>query len=51
MAWATVASGRKQAMGLPVRMIELARTRIRIGMANIAYNGRRLVQLPGRVTA
>jgi hypothetical protein len=38
-------------MGLMVRTIGLARARTRIGMANLAYNVRRLVQLQGRVTA
>ncbi len=38
-------------MGLAVRTIGLARARTRIGMANLAYNFRRLVQLQGRVTA
>lgn len=41
----------KQAMGLAVRTIGPARARTRIGMANLAYNLRRLVQLQGRVTA
>ena len=41
----------KQAMGLAVRTIGLARARARIGMANLAYNVRRLVELQGRVTA
>lgn len=41
----------KQAMGLAVRTIGLARARTRIGMANLAYNLRRLVQLQRGVTA
>ena len=41
----------KQAMGLMVRTIGLARARTEIGMANLAFNLRRLVQLRGRVTA
>ena len=41
----------KQAMGLIVRTIGLARARTKIGMANLAYNLRRLVQLRGSVTA
>ena len=41
----------KQAMGLMIRMIGLARARTKIGMANLAYNLRRLVQLRGCVTA
>ena len=41
----------KQAMGLMIRTIGLARARTRIGMANLAYNLRRLVQLRGCVTA
>ncbi len=41
----------KQAMGLIVRTIGLARARTKIGMANLAYNLRRIVQLRGSVTA
>ena len=41
----------KQAMGLIVRTIGLARARTKIGMANLAFNIRRLVQLCSRVTA
>ena len=41
----------KQAMGLMIRTIGLAWARTKIGMANLAYNLRRLVQLRGRVTA
>ena len=41
----------KQAMGLIVRTIGLTRVRTKIGMANLAYNLRRLVQLRGCVTA
>ena len=41
----------KQAMGLIVRTIGLARARTKIGMANLAYNLRRLDQLRGSVTA
>ena len=41
----------KQAMGLIVRTIGLPRARTKIGMANLAYNLRRLVQLRGSVTA
>ena len=41
----------KQAMGLFVRTIGLARARTRIGMANLAFNIRRLVQLGGRIPA
>ncbi len=41
----------KQAMGLIVRTIGLARARTKIGMANFAYNLRRLVQLRGSITA
>ena len=37
--------------GLMIRTIGLARARTRIGMANLAYNLRRLVQLRGCVTA
>ena len=39
----------KQAMGLIVRTIGLARARTKIGMANLAFNIRRLVQLRGRI--
>ena len=41
----------KQAMGLIIRTIGLPRARTKIGMANLAYNLRRLVQLRGSVTA
>ena len=41
----------KQAMGLAVRTIGLARARTHIGMADLAYNLLRLVQPEGRVTA
>ena len=41
----------KQAMGLFVRTIGLARARTKIGMANLAFNIRRLVQLGGRIPA
>ena len=46
-----VVAVQKQAMGLIVRTIGLARARAKIGMANLAFNIRRLVQLRGRVTA
>ena len=35
-------------MGLIVRTIGLARARIKIGMANLAYNFQRLVWLEGQ---
>ena len=41
----------KQAMGLMIRTIGLARARTKVGMANLAFNLRRLVQLRSRVTA
>ena len=41
----------KQAMRLVIRTIGLARARTKIGMANLAFNIRRLVQLRGRVPA
>jgi len=41
----------KHMMGLAIRTIGIARARTKIGMANIAYNMRRLVQLGGRVAA
>jgi hypothetical protein len=37
-------------MGLVVRTIGIARTRIKIGMANLAYNFQRLAWLQGRTT-
>lgn len=40
----------KQATGLALRTIGLARARTRVGMANLAYNLRRLVPIQGRVT-
>ncbi len=45
-----VIAAQKQAMGLAVRTIVLARARTRTGMANLANNLRRLVRLQGRVT-
>jgi len=41
----------KHMMGLAVRTIGIARARTKIGVANIAYNIRRLVQIGGAVTA
>ena len=41
----------KHMMGMAVRTIGIARAKTKIGMANIAYNMRRLVQLGGNVTA
>ncbi len=41
----------KDMMDLTIRTIGLARAKTKIGMANITYNMRRLVQLGGRVTA
>ena len=41
----------KQAMRLVIRTIGLARARTKIGMANLAFNIRRLVQLGGRIPA
>jgi hypothetical protein len=36
-------------MGLIVRAIGIARARIKIGMANLAYNFQRLAWLEGRI--
>ena len=41
----------KHMMGLAVRTIGIARAKTKIGMANIAYNIRRLAQIGGVVTA
>ena len=41
----------KHMMGMAVRTIGIARAKTKIGMTNIAYNIRRLVQLGGNVTA
>ena len=41
----------KHMMDMAVRTIGIARARTKIGMANIGYNIRRLVQIGGRVTA
>ena len=38
-------------MDMAVRTIGIARAKTKIGMANIGYNIRRLVQIGGRVTA
>ncbi len=43
-----VFAGQKHRMGLIVRTIGIARARIKIGMANLAYNFQRLVWLEGR---
>lgn len=39
----------KHRMGLIVRTIGIARARIKIGMANLAYNFQRLAWLEGRI--
>ncbi len=41
----------KHMMGMAVRTIGLACAKTRIGMTNITYNIRRLVQLGGSITA
>lgn len=38
----------KHRMGLVIRTVGLARARLKIGMANLAYNFTRLVWLEGR---
>jgi len=38
-------------MGLVVRTIGLARARVKIGLANIAYNMRRLVWLHSKIAS
>jgi len=43
-----VFAGQKHRMGLVVRTIGMARARIKIGMANLAYNFQRLAWLEGR---
>jgi transposase, IS5 family len=43
-----VFAGQKHRMGLIVRTIGIARARIKIGMANLAYNFQRLVWLEGQ---
>ena len=43
-----VFAGQKHRMGLLVRTIGIARARIKIGMANLAYNFHRLAWLDGR---
>jgi IS5 family transposase len=43
-----VFAGQKHRMGLFIRTIGLARARIKIGMANLAYNFQRLIWLDGR---
>lgn len=43
-----VFAGQKHRMGLFIRTIGLARARIKIGMANLAYNFQRLIWLEGR---
>jgi hypothetical protein len=43
-----VFAGQKHRMGFVVRTIGMARARIKIGMANLAYNFQRLAWLEGR---
>lgn len=40
--------GQKHRMGFVVRTIGIAQARIKIGMANLAYNFQRLISLEGR---
>lgn len=44
-----VFAGQKHRMGLVVRTIGIARARLKIGMANLAYNFQRLAWLEGRI--
>jgi hypothetical protein len=46
-----VFAGQKHRMGLIVRTISIARARIKIGMANLAYNFQRLARLEGRTAS
>lgn len=46
-----VFAGQKHRMGLVVRTIGIARARIKIGMANLAYNFQRLAWLEGRTAS
>ena len=43
-----VFAGQKHRMGLFIRTIGIARARIKIGMANLAYNFQRFAWLEGR---
>jgi len=43
-----VFAGQKHRMGLFIRTVGIARARIKIGMANLAYNFQRLAWLEGR---
>ena len=43
-----VFAGQKHRVGLSIRTIGIARGRIKIGMANLAYNFQRLAWLEGR---
>jgi transposase, IS5 family len=43
-----VFAGQKLRMGLFIRTIGMVRARIKIAMANLAYNFRRLIWLEGR---
>ena len=43
-----VFAGQKHRMGLFIRTIGIARAKIKIGMANLAYNFQRLAWLEGR---
>lgn len=43
-----VFAGQKHRMSLFIRTIGIARARIKVGMANLAYNFQRLLRLEGR---
>jgi len=46
-----VFAGQKHRMGLFIRTIGIARARLKIGMANLAYNFQRLIWLEGRTAS
>lgn len=46
-----VFAGQKHRMGLVVRTIGIARARIKIGTANLAYKFQRLAWLKGRIAS
>ena len=48
-ASSTVFAHEKGPMGLVVRTIDLARARVKIGLANLVYNMKRTIWLTGRL--
>jgi IS5 family transposase len=49
--WSMFFARQKGPMGLVVRTISLARARMKVGLANLVYNMRRMVWLAGAASA